>query len=323
VIRPRRLRKTEWVRELVAESQLGVKQLVQPFFLAQDPRAEEPIAGFEGVSRWGIERLLGQVERALTLGIHQVLLFGSAPEHAKDAEAASGLTRESTIVQAISRLKETFKEHVVLMSDVCLCPYTNHGHCGILESGEVENDRSLGLLAKMAVLHAQAGSDFVAPSDMMDGRIGAIRQALDEHQLTNTGVLAYTAKYASSYYGPFRNALDSSPKGMDRATYQMDYRNKTEALRELSLDLAEGADLVMVKPALAYLDIIQDLKAISTVPVVAYSVSGEYQMVKLMAKTGLVDAAKMTIENLMAIRRAGADVIVTYSAMEAAQGKWL
>ncbi len=225
--------------------------------------------------------------------------------------------------KAILSLKKRFGSNVLLFSDVCLCPYTSHGHCGVLNGEKVDNDRSLELLSKMALVHAEAGIDFVAPSDMMDGRVAHIRKTLDEKGHSETGILAYTAKYASAYYGPFREALKSAPKGTDRGTYQMDFRNSKEALRELEMDLSEGADMVMVKPALAYLDIISEFKRASTVPVVAYCVSGEYEMVKQMHAQGMADGKRMALENLTAIRRAGADIIITYFATEMAEKGWL
>ncbi len=319
--RPRRLRAKEATRNLVKEVRLSLEQLIQPYFLADKPNAEEPIAGFSEVSRWGIDALSKQIEGDLERGVKSFLLFGGAKD--KDEHGKSASRTDAQIPSALRKLRERFGDAPVLFTDVCLCPYTSHGHCGVLEGDHISNDASLEPLAQMAIVHAQAGADFVAPSDMMDGRIGYLRKKLDNTGLTETGILAYTAKYASSYYGPFREALDSSPKKGDRSTYQMDYRSATEALRELELDLEEGADLVMVKPALAYLDIIQKFRERSTVPVAAYSVSAEYQMVKELAAKGMADERKLALENLTAIARAGAQVIVTYFASPMAKKGWL
>lgn len=321
--RPRRLRKNQIVRDLVHETDLQLTQMVQPYFLANDKNAQEPISGFFEVYRWGIDRLSKKIEVDLKNGLKNILLFGSAPTEQKNNEGTAAYEEKGTLPQAIRTLKERFSESVVLISDVCLCPYTSHGHCGLIERNEVENDSSLVALGQMALVHAKSGVDIVAPSDMMDFRVGYIRNLLDEQGFDQTSILAYTAKYASSYYGPFREALGSAPKGTDRSTYQMDFRNRTEAMRELELDISEGADMVMVKPALAYLDVIRAFKERSTVPVVAYSVSAEYQMVKLMAQNGLVDEKKMALENLLSMRRAGADILITYFAEFIAAGGWL
>lgn len=320
--RPRRLRMTPWVRELVAETNLSKRQLVQPYFLARGENTNEPIKGFSGVNRLGSDTLARKIENDLECGLRTFLLFGGATDEEKDREGRAAYREDSLIAQNLVALRKRFGSAVSLMSDVCLCPYTEHGHCGVLRE-EVENDLSLEPLSKMALVHAQAGADFVAPSDMMDGRIGAIRRALDGAGLTTTGIMAYTAKYSSAYYGPFREALSSSPKGMSRASYQMDFRNTRDALRELRLDIDEGADIVMVKPALAYLDIIAAFRAQSDVPVAAYSVSGEYQMVKALAQSGMADEKSLALENLTAISRAGAQVIITYFASIAAAEGWL
>lgn len=319
--RPRRLRQNKIVRDLVQETTLRLDQLVQPYFLAEAAGAKDPIQGFTGVYRWGIETLSTQIEKNLESGIRSFLLFGSTTH--KDDVGSGAYDERGLLPASVRVLRKRFGDKLVLFTDVCLCPFTSHGHCGLIENGKILNDASLEPLQKMAVAHARAGADFVAPSDMMDGRIGAIRQALDEKGLEETGILAYTAKFASAYYGPFREALASSPQGTDRATYQMDYRNEREAMRELRLDLEEGADMVMVKPALPYLDIIAKFKAESDVPVAAYSVSGEYEMVKQLALKGMADERKMVLENLSAIRRAGAQVILTYHATDAAEKGWL
>ncbi len=320
--RPRRLRKNGLVRNLIRETELHLNQLIQPYFLTIKPEAQEPIQGFSGVYRWGIDQLSKKIEKDITQGLNSFLLFGAAQPSEKNEQGTAAYEEKGVLPSAIRTLKERFSDSIVLASDVCLCPYTSHGHCGLVEGNEIQNDPSLVALGQMALVHARCGVDIVAPSDMMDFRVGYIRNLLDEQGFDQTLIMAYTAKYSSNYYGPFREALGSAPKG-DRATYQMDFRNKTEALRELELDLAEGADMVMVKPALAYLDIIRAFKERSSVPVAAYSVSAEYQMVKLMAKEGLAIEQKLAIENLTAIRRAGADIIITYFAELIASQGWL
>lgn len=321
--RPRRLRAQKAIRDLTHEISLSSSRMIQPYFLTDGTNKVEPISGFTGVWRYSEDRLLKEIERDLKNGVKSFLLFGSANK--KDEKASEGLSDKSLIAVALRKIRSEFGKEPVLFTDVCLCPYTSHGHCGLLKNGEVDNDSSLAPLAQMSLRHAEAGADFVAPSDMMDGRIGAIRDALDEAGLSRVGILAYTAKYASSYYGPFREALASSPSGeggSDRSTYQMDFRNIIEAERELDLDLEEGADMVMVKPALAYLDIIARFRELSPVPVVAYSVSGEYEMVKALAKAGLADEQKLAVENLTAIFRAGAQAVITYFASAGAQKGW-
>lgn len=320
-VRPRRLRTHSAVRDLVAETQLTLSQLVQPYFVAENEIDREPISGFTEVYRWGIDSLLARMEKDLENGVKQFLLFGSSGERDDLGTAASG--EMSRVAQALRAIRKRLGGHPVLFTDVCLCSYTSHGHCGVVKSESVDNDRTLTRLAEVAKAHAEAGANFVAPSDMMDGRVGKIRTELDRSGFSSVGVLAYTAKYASSYYGPFRNALDSMPQQFDRSGYQMDFRNRGEAMRELSLDIEEGADLVMVKPALAYLDIISDFRRKSGVPVFAYSVSGEYEMVKQLARVGMANERALAMENLIAIRRAGAQAIVTYFAGTAAEQRWL
>ncbi len=320
--RPRRLRANKVIRDLVHEISISPAKLIQPYFL-NAAKGAEPISGFTGVSRFGEEQLLREIERDMKHGVKSFLFFGNALH--RDDKASEAASDQSLIVKALKAVRAKFGKEPVLYTDVCLCPYTSHGHCGLVTNGEVDNDKSLNPLAQMSVRHAEAGADFVAPSDMMDGRIGVIRQQLDLAGHAKTGILAYTAKYASSYYGPFREALSSSPTGeggSDRATYQMDFRNLTDAVRELDLDLQEGADMVMVKPALAYLDIIAKFRELSPVPVVAYSVSGEYEMVKALAKAGLADEAKLATENLTAIFRSGAHAVITYFASIGAEKGW-
>ncbi len=320
-IRPRRLRATAGIRSLVAQTTLTVDHFIQPYFVAEREIDREPIDGFTDVYRWGIDSLTRKIEADLVHGLRHFLLFGSSS--ARDERGSAASAADSRVALALRALRTHLGRAPTLFTDVCLCSYTTHGHCGVVQDAKVDNDATLPRLAEVACAHAAAGADFVAPSDMMDGRVGAIRTALDGAGFTEVGILAYTAKYASAYYGPFRNALDSSPHGFDRAGYQMDPRNRREALRELDLDLDEGADLVMVKPALAYLDVVSDLAAASDVPVCAYSVSGEYEMVKQMARAGLADERALAIENLTAIRRAGAQAILTYFASSIAREGWL
>ncbi|MEZ4751623.1 MAG: porphobilinogen synthase [Bdellovibrionota bacterium] len=323
VDRPRRLRRNALIRDMVHEVELNLSHLVQPYFLStqKDSDAKESMSQFSGVYRWGIDSLSRELEAQIDRGLSRFLLFGTTTE--KDATGSAAAAQNAHVTEAIASLKKRFGNAALLFSDICLCPYTDHGHCGVLQGDSIENDTSIDLLCRMALAHAEAGVDFVAPSDMMDGRVGAIRKILDQKQFSDVGILAYTAKYLSSYYGPFREALDSAPQKGDRSSYQMDYRNQREALRELQLDLAEGADIVMVKPALPYLDILSLFAKHSTVPVAAYSVSGEYQMVQLAAKAGIADAKSLALENLTAIRRAGADIILTYFAAEIAEKGWL
>ena len=320
--RPRRLRQNELVRSLVAEARLNLSQLIQPYFIASKKDAVEPITGFSDVSRLGIDPLSERIEKDMEYGLRNFLFFGKAIE--KDAIGSEATEKDSLIPSTLSQLRKRFGKEAFLVTDVCLCPFTDHGHCGLKKGQTILNDSSLERLASMALVHAEAGADFVAPSDMMDGRVATIRQKLDTSGYTDVGILSYTAKYASNYYGPFREALHSAPEeGSDRASYQMDFRNRAEALKELRLDEAEGADIVMVKPALAYLDIISDFSRASHLPVAAYSVSGEYEMVKCLAKNGLADEKKLALENLTAIRRAGASIIITYFATKIAEQKWL
>lgn len=321
--RPRRLRGNALIRDSIHEVSLTSQNLIQPYFLTEGPNNRDAIQGFTGMYRWGVDALSKKLETDLDRGVKNFLLFGATDEAHKNESGSESYSDLGLIPRTLRHLRKRFANSLLLFTDVCLCPYTSHGHCGVVEGNEILNDESLEPLSRMALAHAKAGADFVAPSDMMDGRVGMIRNVLDEQGHSNTGILAYTAKYASSYYGPFREALGSAPKGTDRATYQMDFRNVKEALRELRLDLDEGADMVMVKPALAYLDIIQQFKAASDVPVAAYSVSAEYEMVKKLSQAGLAEEAKMAIENLTAIRRAGADLIITYYASEAAEKGWI
>ena len=322
-VRPRRLRRTGAIRDLVAETHISPAQFILPHFVLPADRAEEPVPSMPGISLMGVETLLGQVESDLALGIRSVLLFGHPVPGTKSPGGEAAADAEGAVQQAVRRLKATFGDDLVVMTDVCLCAYTDHGHCGLIEGGDVDNDSSLRPLVETALSHARAGADVVAPSDMMDGRVGAIRDALDAEGLANVSVLAYSAKYASAYYGPFRDAADSAPAHGDRQSYQMDCRNALEAIREAELDESEGADMVMVKPALAYLDVIAAVRGATTLPLAAYNVSGEYAAVKAAAASGWLDEPRVVRENLMGIRRAGADLIITYHCREALREKWL
>ena len=322
--RPRRARRTAALRDLFAETDLGARHLVMPHFVLPDEQGDEPIAAMPGVTRQGREVLLRRVEADLALGLRTVLLFGiCAPEH-KTTDGASSRDETGAAPRAIAALKRAFGNDLTVMSDVCLCGYTDHGHCGVLgEHGDVANDETLPLLAEMACVHAQAGADVVAPSDMMDGRVAAIRTALDAQGHAQTAILSYAVKYASAYYGPFRDAAGSAPGTGDRKAYQMDVRNVREAQREALLDEQEGADALMVKPALAFLDVIARVRQTSSLPLFAYNVSGEYAMVHAAAARGWIDEAAVVRENLLAMRRAGADAIITYHARHALKGGWL
>ena len=322
-LRPRRLRRTGTMRDLVAETHISPAQFVLPHFVLPTDRAEEPIPSMPGISLMGVETLLGQVEADLALGIRSVLLFGHPVKGTKSPGGEAAADDGGAVQRAVSRLKAEFGDSLVVMTDVCLCAYTDHGHCGLVEGGEVDNDSSLRPLVETALSHARAGADVVAPSDMMDGRVGAIRDALDVEGLGNVAVLAYTAKYASAYYGPFRDAADSAPAHGDRQSYQMDCRNGLEAIREAELDESEGADMLMVKPALAYLDVLAAVRATTALPLAAYNVSGEYSAIKAAAANGWLEEARVVRENLMAIRRAGADLIITYHCRDALREKWL
>ena len=322
-VRPRRLRRTPALRDLVAETGIAAAQLVMPHFVLPTSEAEVPIPSMPGISQVGIETLVGRVESDLALGIRAVLLFGQPHDGGKTPDADAAAAANGAVQSAVRRLRETFGDALVVMTDVCLCAYTDHGHCGVLRDGEVANDPSLRPLVDAALSHAEAGADVVAPSDMMDGRVAAIRDALDDSGHDNVVVMSYAVKYASAYYGPFRDAADSTPGKGDRKSYQMDCRNVREAIREADLDAGEGADLVMVKPALPYLDVIRAVREASDLPLAAYNVSGEYSAVKAAAANGWLDEPGIVRENLLAIRRAGADLIISYHARDALSGGWL
>ncbi|HXV58582.1 MAG TPA: porphobilinogen synthase [Gaiellaceae bacterium] len=316
--RLRRFRRTAALRSLVRETRLTLEDVVYPLFACPGEDVERPLEGLPGIAQRSVDRLCDEADAAHRAGIPAVLLFGIPEE--KD-EAASGAYDEDGIVQRALRALRERVPGLVLMTDVCLCEYTSHGHCGLVEGDEILNDVSLELLAKTAVSHAEAGADAVCPSDMLDGRVGAIRGALDAEGFEQLPIVAYSAKYASAFYGPFREAAESAPSFGDRRSYQLDPPNVREALRECELDLAEGADAIMVKPALPYLDVIRAARERFDAPLLAYNVSGEYAMVKAAAASGWLDERQAALESLTAIKRAGADVIVTYWARELAE--WL
>jgi len=314
--RPRRLRRTAALREMVRETTLAPSDFIYPLFVVEGRDVRRPIASMPGISNLSLEHAVAEAKQARALGVPAVLLFG-IPHH-KDAHGSQAYAREGIVQRAIREIKSAIPDMLVV-ADVCLCEYTDHGHCGLIEGGHVMNDATLPLLSQMAVTCAQAGADIIAPSDMMDGRISAIRTALDEVKLTEVPILSYAAKYASGFYGPFREAAQSTPQFGDRRGYQMDPANAREALKEVALDLEEGADMIMVKPALSYLDIIRQVRDRVDVPVVAYNVSAEYSMVKAAAQNGWVDGDRLMLEILTSIKRAGSDLIITYHALEAAK----
>jgi porphobilinogen synthase len=319
VDRPRRLRKNSIIRDLTAETVLDTRKLIFPYFVCEGSRSRIPIESMPGIDRVSLDNLLKDLESDHKLGINTILLFG-IPD--KKDEVGSGAYSDSGIVQkAVREIKKNFPG-VYVITDVCLCEFTDHGHCGIIKDGDVLNDPTLDLLSRTAVSQAMAGADMVAPSDMMDGRVGAIREALDAKGLTDVPIMSYAAKYCSAFYGPFRDAAGSAPQFGDRRSYQMDFRNRREAEKEVLLDINEGADIVMVKPALSYLDIITRVKDLTDLPVCAYNVSGEYSMVKAAAKLGMGDEERLSVEILGSIFRAGADMIITYHARDVLKNNW-
>jgi porphobilinogen synthase len=301
---------------MVRETRLGVENLILPLFAVHGRGVRDPIGSMPGVARLSLDELLKEAKDAASMGIPAVLLFG-VPQ-SKDPRGSEAYAEDGIVQQAARAVKETIPDLLVI-TDVCLCQYTSHGHCGLVEDGRVKNDASVELLARVALSHMESGADVVAPSDMMDGRVGAIREALDEAGYTETPIMAYSAKYASAFYGPFREAVESAPQFGDRRSYQMDPSNAAEALREVGLDVDEGADIVMVKPALPYLDVIARVRQEFGLPLAAYSVSGEYAMIKAAARLGWLDEERCMLEALTAIRRAGADLVITYFAREAAR----
>ncbi len=316
VTRPRRLRRDERMRSFIRETRLSPRHFVYPLFVCPGEGVRREIPSMPGNYHLSVDEVVEECRDVAALGVPAVILFG-LPE--SKYEAASGAYAEDGIVQRAVRAIKREVRDLLVATDVCLCEYTSHGHCGVVRDGEVENDPTLDLLARTAVSHARAGADIVAPSDMMDGRVAAIRRALDEAGLTSTAILSYAAKYASVFYGPFREAADSTPQFGDRRSYQMDPSNQREALREVALDIEEGADMVMVKPALPYLDVIYRVRQEFNVPVAAYQVSGEYSMIMAAGRLGWVDCARAMMESLTAIQRAGADIIFTYFAKDAAR----
>ena len=317
-LRLRRLRRSESLRSLVRETRIDIQDLIYPLFVVEGNKIKQEITSMPGIFRFSVDMLPGEVNEIAGLGIPAVILFG-IPEH-KDEVGSDAYNPEGVVQQAIRAIKESVPE-LLVVTDVCLCEYTSHGHCGVIAGDSIDNDPSLFLLAKTALSHAEAGADIVAPSDMMDGRVKAIRETLDDSEFQHIPILSYAAKYASAFFGPFREAAESTPQFGDRRSYQMDPSNVREALREVEQDIAEGADIIMVKPALAYLDVIRRVCDTFNYPLAAYNVSGEYSMVKAAAQQGWLDEKRTTMEILTAIKRAGADIIVTYHAKEVA--KWL
>ena len=316
ILRPRRLREKSLLRRLVRETRLSVDDLIYPMFAVHGRGVREAIPSMPGQARLSVDELVREAKDVAGMGIPGVILFGLPRE--KDPRGSEAYAEDGIVQQAVRAVKDVVPDLLVI-TDVCLCQYTSHGHCGVVEGGTVRNDATLELLSRVALSHVEAGADMVAPSDMMDGRVAAMREALDESGYTESPIMAYSAKYASSFYGPFRDAADSTPQFGDRRSYQMDPANGTEAMREIALDLDEGADIVMVKPALPYLDIISRAKSEFGVPLAAYSVSGEYAMIRAAGRLGWLDEERAMLEALTAIRRAGADIVITYFARDAAR----
>ncbi|MBI5418140.1 porphobilinogen synthase [Candidatus Poribacteria bacterium] len=316
--RLRRLRKSENFRKLVRETSISTSKLIYPLFVVSGKKIKNEISAMPGNYHFSIDMLLAEVGKVQDLGISSILLFG-IPEN-KDSKGSGAYSSKGIVQQAVRAIKKSYPD-IIVITDVCLCEYTSHGHCGLIENQNILNDPSLKLISKTALSHAEAGADMVAPSDMMDGRIQAIRQLLDENKFLDIPIMSYAAKYASSFYGPFREAAHSTPEFGDRRSYQMDPSNSLEALREVELDIEEGADIIMVKPALSYLDIIKNVKENFNYPVAAYNVSGEFSMVKAAAANGWINEKKVTLEIITSIFRAGADIIITYHAKDIAE--WL
>lgn len=316
--RPRRLRVSEGIRSMVRETSLTSADFIYPLFVVPGSNIKSEISSLPGTYHLSVDRAVEDAKQAYDLGVPGVMVFG-LPEY-KDEHGSSAWYAESPVQKAVSAIKKALP-NLVVITDVCLCQYTSHGHCGMLKGEKVDNDATLPLLAKTALSHVQAGADMVAPSDMMDGRVLAIREELDNHGYQDISVMSYAVKYASAYYGPFRDAADSAPQFGDRRSYQMDPANVREALKEAELDISEGADIIMVKPAMAYLDVIRQVRDNFNLPVAAYNVSGEYAMVKAAAAKGWIDEKRIVLETLLGMKRAGADVIITYHALDAA--RWL
>ena len=316
--RPRRNRKSEAIRAMVAENTLTANDFIFPLFLIPGVNEKQSISSMPGVYRYSLDLLLLEIEECIRLGIKGFCIFPSLEDDQKDKYATEGYNKDGLYIKALEDIKSQFPD-IVLMTDIAMDPYSSDGHDGIVEKGEIINDKTLEILGKMALMQAQAGADILGPSDMMDGRVGYIRRILDEAGYTNVSIMSYTVKYASAFYGPFRDALDSAPKFGDKKTYQMNPANSKEALIEADLDIEEGADMIMVKPALSYLDIIKSLKDNYNVPITAYNVSGEYAMIKAASEKGWLNEDKVIMESLLSMKRAGADIILTYFAKQAAK----
>jgi len=319
--RPRRLRKNPLVREMVAETRLSKDMFIYPYFVVPGNNVVHAIDAMPGISHFSEDTLLKDVEKGLVLGVNKIMLFGVGDE--KSENAASAYHDHSIVPSAVRLLKKNFGEDLYIVTDVCVCSYTTHGHCGILKNDYVQNDATVEVIAKMGLTHAQAGADMLAPSDMMDGRVAAMRSVLDGAGFENTAIMSHATKFASAYYGPFREAADCAPSKGDRKAYQMDFRNPNEAVREAMLDEAEGADVLMVKPALAYLDIIHKLKQQTDLPIACYNVSGEYSMVKAAAAKGWIDEQKVVMETMHAFARAGPSIITTYHIRDIVENNWM
>ena len=316
VVRMRRLRKNQVLRDMVAETTLTKNDLIYPMFACEGQNVVQPVPSMPGIDRFSVDKLVEECQRVQDLGVPSVLLFGIPDK--KDALGTEAYNPKGIVPRAIREIKKKARG-LIIMADVCLCEYTSHGHCGILDKNQIHNDATLELLARASVAYARAGADVVAPSDMMDGRVAEIRDALDENELENTILMSYSSKYCSAFYGPFRDAADSAPQSGDRKSYQMDPRNALEAIRETELDVAEGADMIMVKPAMPYLDILWRVREEFDLPLAAYQVSGEYSMLQAAAQNDWLDLERVMLESLYGIKRAGADMILTYFAKEAAK----
>lgn len=320
-IRPRRLRTTQIMRDMVAETRLSKSMFVQPYFVIEGKNKAEEIAAMPGINRYTSDILIKETEQLLKSGLNKILLFGVGEEKADDGHTS--YNKNSVIPLVIKNLKKEFGNDIFIITDVCLCAYTTYGHCGILKNDYVQNDESLEVLGKMAVTHANAGADMVSPSDMMDGRVAIIRSALDENKFTEVSIMSYAVKFASAYYGPFREAAGSAPGRGDRKSYQMDFRNINEAIKEAIIDEEEGADILMVKPALAYLDVIAKIKENTFLPVACYNVSAEYSMVKNAAVSGIINEREIVLENMCAFARAGANIIISYHTADIFRNNWI
>lgn len=318
--RPRRLRGSSIIRDLAAQVNPDSSRLIMPYFVLEGEDKREPVASMPGIDRVSKDNLIKDLKDDIAAGVRSILLFG-IPAF-KDSAGSEAYSENGIVQQALRLIKREFGNSLLVITDVCLCEFTDHGHCGLIENGEVQNDATLELLARTAVSHAEAGADIVAPSDMMDGRVGAIRKALDKKGSVNTPVMAYSAKYCSAFYGPFRDAAGSAPQFGDRQTYQMDPRNGLEAEREVLLDIEEGADIVMVKPALSYMDIISRVRDITSLPLCVYNVSGEYSMVKAAAERGFIDEERIVREIMTSFFRAGADMIISYHTRDILKNRW-